>query len=75
MDQFPQDDDMLNVFYEIDHFAFLLLKRLTTSYENEVLPMSQNVFTDIIICIIFFNFSTTACHLIICGICYIITVL
>jgi len=54
MDQFPQDDDMLNVFYEIDHFAFLLLKRLTTSSENEVLHIPPNVFMDIIICIIFF---------------------
>lgn len=37
MDQLPQDDDMLNIYSEIDHFAFLLLKRLTTFSENEVL--------------------------------------
>lgn len=36
MDQLPLDDDVLNIYNEIDHFAFLLLKRLTTSFENEV---------------------------------------
>lgn len=37
MDQLPHDDDVLNIYNEIDHFAFLFLKRLTTSSENEVI--------------------------------------
>lgn len=36
MDQLPQDDELLNIYIIIDHFAYLLLKRLTTSSENEV---------------------------------------
>lgn len=36
MDQLPQDDNVINIYNEIDHFAYLLLKRLTTSSENEV---------------------------------------
>lgn len=36
MDQFPQDKDMINIYKEIDHLAYLLFKRLTTSSENQV---------------------------------------
>lgn len=37
MDQLPQDDDVLNIYNEIDNLAYFLLKRLTTSFENEVI--------------------------------------
>ena len=36
MDQLPKDDDVLIIYNEIDHFAYKLFKRLTTSSENEV---------------------------------------
>lgn len=36
MDQFPQDNDIINIYKEIDHFAYLLFIRLTKSSENEV---------------------------------------
>lgn len=36
MDKFPQDDDILNIYKEIDYFVYLLFIRLTTSSENEV---------------------------------------
>jgi len=37
MDQLPQDNDVLMIYNEIDHFAYKLFKRLTTSSENKVL--------------------------------------
>lgn len=40
MDQLPQDDDVLTIYIEIDHFAYKLFKRLTTSSENEVIIFS-----------------------------------
>jgi len=45
MDQLPKDDDILNIYYEVDHFAYLLIKRLTTSSENEVLNIAHNLLT------------------------------
>lgn len=37
IDQLPQDDDVLYIINEIEHYAYLLLKRLTTSAENKVI--------------------------------------
>ncbi|XP_025207178.1 activating signal cointegrator 1 complex subunit 2-like [Melanaphis sacchari] len=42
MDQLPQDDDMLIIYHEINHFAYELFKRLTTSTENEENYMSPH---------------------------------
>lgn len=36
-DQLPQDDDVLNIYNEVDYFAYKLLIRLTTHFENEVM--------------------------------------
>lgn len=36
IDQLPQDDNILNIYYKIYNFAYLLINRLTTSSENEV---------------------------------------
>ncbi|XP_001944181.1 activating signal cointegrator 1 complex subunit 2 isoform X1 [Acyrthosiphon pisum] len=42
MDQLPQDSDVLTIYNEIDHFAYKLFKRLTTSSENEENFMSPH---------------------------------
>lgn len=36
MDQLPEDDDVLNIYNEVDSFAYKLFKRLTKSSENKV---------------------------------------
>jgi len=41
MDLLPQDDDVLMIYNKIDHFAYKLFKRLTTSSENKVLIHSH----------------------------------
>lgn len=69
LDQLPKDDDVLNIYREIDYFAFILFKRLTTSSENEVL-----LFTIFLNSLIFYYFfRKIICRLITCGICYITT--
>jgi len=73
MDQLPQHDDVLMIYNEIDHFAFKLFKRLTTSSENKVLIFK--VFLNNLFIILFYFTRKIICRLIICGACYVITIL
>lgn len=73
MDQLPQDDDVLTIYNEIDHFAYKLFKRLTTSSENEVLILT--VFLKNVLLFLFCLTRRILFHLIICGACYVITIL
>jgi len=76
MDQLPQDGDVLTIYNEIDHFAYQLFKRLTTSSENEVLIFTLFLKNFVFIVFILFYFiRRILCHLIICGACYVITIL
>ncbi|KAL4136098.1 hypothetical protein QTP88_007665 [Uroleucon formosanum] len=42
MDQLPEDDDVLNIYNEVDSFAYKLFKRLTKSSENKENCMSNH---------------------------------
>lgn len=73
IDQLPQDVDVLTIYNEIDHFAYKLFERLTTSSENEVLIFI--VFLKNELLFLFYFTRLIICLLIICGTCYIITIL
>jgi len=73
IDQLPQDVDVLTIYNEIDHFAYKLFKRLTTSSENEVLIFI--VFLKNELLFLFYFTRIIIFLLIICGTCCMITIL
>jgi len=72
MDQLPQDDDILIIYNKIDHYAYKLFERLTTSSENKVI--TSTVFLSNLLYFFTFFYRKIICHIIICGTCYAIMI-